>query len=127
MHVETLADKSTLSGIRRLIRSELNAVGVPAGPAFDCLVAVTEACTNALLHGTNGDNSQDPEISWTIGPSSARFLIKDYSNKEGAEPPEMELEPRDGGYGLPMMRKLMDSVDVEFSPRGTTVSLEKRY
>ena len=125
--MQTLADKSSLSGIRKQIRSELNSIGAPSGPAFDCLVAVTEACTNALLHGVDANGSPAPEISWSIDESCARFLIKDFSNKEGAERRDPESEPRDGGFGLPMMRKLMDTVDVHFSPSGTTVALEKRF
>lgn len=128
VHVETFADKPDLSRIRKQIRFELNSVGAPAGPAFDCLVAVTEAATNALLHGV-GEDAQPPEISWKIDPGRARFLIRDYSGKEGAEPPSSENEdhPRDGGYGLAMMRRLMDAVDIRFSPDGTTVSMEKRF
>ena len=129
MQVETLVDKSGVSRIRTQIRAELNAIDAPTGPAFDCLVAVTEACTNALLHGAAEPGARPPEISWSIEQRSARFTIKDYSGLEGAEPQASELGeiPRDGGYGLTMMRRLMDSVDIEFSPTGTTVSLEKRF
>lgn len=127
--METLADKSSLSGIRKQIRSELNAIDAPADPAFDCLVAVTEACTNALLHGGDADSSRSPVISWTIESDCARFKIEDYSGKEGAEPLDSDgsEDPRDGGYGLAMMRRLMDSVDIRFSPVGTTVSMEKCF
>lgn len=131
MHIETLANEASLSSIRRLIRSELKEMGAPPSQAFDCLVAVTEACTNALQHGRNDPSSPDPRITWEIDSALARFQIQDYSNQQGAEPSTAELEkeppPRDGGYGLQMMRQLMDEVAIDFTSRGTTVSMSKRF
>ena len=131
MHVETLANKASLSSVRRLIRSELNKMGAPPAQAFDCLVAVTEACTNALLHGRSDPDCPPPKIKWEIERATARFEIRDYSNEKGAEPNPADLAkvppPRDGGYGLQMMRQLMDEVDIDFSSRGTTVSMSKTF
>ncbi len=129
MHVHKLADKAALSSIRKQIRSELNGAGAPTHEAFDCLVAVTEACTNALVHGADADNGRPPEVVWTIAADLATFEIRDFSNKEGAEPIDAttEEEIKAGGYGLRLMRKLMDRVDVRFSPRGTTVVMEKKF
>lgn len=130
VHVETLADKAELSRIRKHIRSELKAVGAPPGPAFDCLVAVTEACTNALVHGAGAPGTRPPELTWAIEKRCARFRIRDYASLEGpgGAPRDDDGDwPRDGGYGLPMMRRMMDTVDITFSPNGTIVSMEKRF
>ncbi|HYI43890.1 MAG TPA: ATP-binding protein [Actinomycetota bacterium] len=126
MQVHPLADKSSLSGIRKLIRAELRDVEAPASESFDCLVAVTEACTNALVHG-RGDGGPDPEISWEIDRGEARFTIRDFAAHGPSKPPDgpPDKEERDGGYGLKMMRQLMDNVDIRFSPQGTTVLLVK--
>ncbi len=139
MRAQTLADKAGLSGIRKLIRSELSEAGAPPAHAFDCLVAVTEACTNALVHGKGETDSPDPEVLWEIDEECARFLIKDFSQKQKAigSHPSTERERTlrkvravaegDGGFGLDMMRNLMDEVDIQFGPRGTTVSLTKHF
>lgn len=127
MRVLTLDGGSSLSGIRKQIRAELNDAGAPPGPAFDCLVAVTEACTNALIHGRTEASKRSPELCWSIDERRALFEITDYSHKEGAERSDGEKEERYGGFGLPMMRRLMDFVDVRFSPVGTSVVLEKRF
>ena len=126
VHTETLADRSTLSAIRRQIRAALNEVGAPTASAFDCLVAVTEACTNALLHG-QAEGAPAPEVRWEVTTDIARFEITDFSGREGAEPPPQNEIPRDGGFGLQLMRQLMDDVDIRFSPSGTTVSMEKSF
>ena len=49
MQTHPVGDKASLSGIRRRIRADLARAGVDPAKTFDCLVAVTEACANALL------------------------------------------------------------------------------
>jgi serine/threonine-protein kinase RsbW len=134
VQVNPLAGRSSVSTIRQLIRAELNEAGAPSSLAFDCLVAVTEACSNALLHGWKEEGSRNPEIEWEIQDGVARFEIRDYAMHETTPldrkptPPvqdERPVDERDGGYGLKMMRQLMDEVDIRFSTTGTTVLLVK--
>lgn len=125
-----LAGKASLSGIRKAIRAELNRLGVDPSLSFDCLVAVTEACTNALMHG-KGDEDPAPEVSWDINGERALFLVHDYSNQpwSRASHPSHDpddLEARVGGFGLDLMRGLMDEVQIDIGPEGTAVSLLKR-
>lgn len=131
-----ITDKASLSGVRRRIRSDLSGAGVDPAALFDCLVAVTEACTNALMHGVE-DGGPMPEVSWAIGGSEVRFVVQDFAGQEwsmSVHPsgglsqlsPEA-AEERVGGYGLQIIRELMDDVDVDVSPQGTVVSLVKRF
>lgn len=135
MQGRALSGKSSLSGIRRQIRADLNAVGADESLAFDCLVAVTEACSNALVHGQGrSPGSAPPEISWEIGPNQARFVIVDFSTEEWSrtvhpswdsdEIPD-DMSRRIGGFGLDIMKGLMDDVDFDLSRHGTTVTLTK--
>jgi serine/threonine-protein kinase RsbW len=120
-----LRDEASVSGARRLIRSELVRVGAPQTDAFDCLVAVTEACTNAILHGRT-PRGPDPEVEWDIGPGRAQFVIRDPgrpSDQDRSTPAEV----RDGGYGLKMIRRLMDEVDIRFEGSGGTTVLMVKY
>jgi len=126
-----LADKASLSGIRKEIRADLSKAGADPSLSFDCLVAVTEACTNALVHGHRADDAP-PEILWEIDGRSARFYIQDYSTQEWSKTShpsrdaEAEFEERIGGFGLDLMRGLMDEVDIQIGSHGTTVCLVKR-
>jgi anti-sigma regulatory factor (Ser/Thr protein kinase) len=135
MQGRALSGKSSLSGIRRQIRADLSAVGADESLAFDCLVAVTEACSNALVHGQGrSPGSAAPEISWDITKNQARFVVEDFSTEEWSrtvhpswdsdEIPD-DMSRRIGGFGLDIMRGLMDDVDIELSSRGTTVTLTK--
>jgi anti-sigma regulatory factor (Ser/Thr protein kinase) len=126
-----LADKASLSGVRKEIRADLTKVGADPSLSFDCLVAVTEACTNALVHGHRADDPP-PEILWEIDGHSARFYIQDYSTQEWSKTShpsrdaEAEFEERIGGFGLDLMRGLMDEVDIQIGSDGTTVCLVKQ-
>ena len=135
MQGRALSGKSSLSGIRRQIRADLNAVNADESLAFDCLVAVTEACSNALVHGQGrSPGSPPPEISWEISQNQARFVVEDFSTEEWSrtvhpswdsdEIPD-DMSRRIGGFGLDIMRGLMDDVDIDLSSRGTTVTLTK--
>ncbi len=135
MQGRALSGKSSLSGIRRQIRADLSSVGADESLAFDCLVAVTEACSNALVHGQGrSPGSADPEISWAITPTHARFVVVDFSTEEWSrtvhpswdsdEIPD-DMSRRIGGFGIDIMKGLMDDVDIEMSSDGTRVTLLK--
>ena len=135
MQGRALSGKSSLSGIRRQIRADLNAVGADESLAFDCLVAVTEACANALVHGQGrSPGSPPPEVGWEITPHEARFVVVDFSTEEWSrtvhpswdsdEIPD-DMSRRIGGFGLDIMQGLMDDVDIRLSSNGTTVTMVK--
>lgn len=132
-----VADKTSLSGIRRRLRAELNRLQIDPSLSFDCLVAVTEACTNALVHGMRDAEGATPRLSWEIDRSAARFFVQDFSAEQWsmaahpsggpAHTAAEDYERRIGGFGLPIMRQLMDDVDIHIGSRGTTVVLTKRF
>ncbi len=128
-----LEGKASLSQIRRHIRADLKASGTDASLAFDCLVAVTEACTNALLHGRrSSSDNPPPELTWEIDAACARFCIQDFSDERWARAVhpsrgDEALEDEAGaGFGFEIMKGLMDEVEVTPGVRGTTVTLVKR-
>ncbi|HEX2050485.1 MAG TPA: ATP-binding protein [Actinomycetota bacterium] len=135
---DQLEDRTSLSRIRRSIRADLNAAGVEPAIAFDCLVAVTEACTNALVHGHCAGGGGTPEVTWDVEGAVARFRIRDYSTRgwsKAAHPsrdPELErargnpLGDRVGGFGIELMQGLMDEVDIAARADGTVVTMLKR-
>jgi anti-sigma regulatory factor (Ser/Thr protein kinase) len=132
-----VAERADVSGIRRRVRAELNECGAPPSDSFDCLVALTEACTNALLHGRGSDDAEPPKVKWNIDSQVARFFVEDFSNLRWsiashpssrlADLADQDLETRIGGFGLDLMRRLMDEVDISIEPHGTTVRLVKFF
>ncbi|MFN2526555.1 MAG: ATP-binding protein [Actinomycetota bacterium] len=130
-----IGDKASLSTIRRSIRSELSGVGIDPAEAFDCLIAVTEACTNALIHGRDCDGEEpDPEISWDIRDSRATFCVRDFSSarlSRAAHPAAGDVasgrQETLQGMGIALMHNLMDEVEIRCGPTGTEVTLYKEF
>ncbi len=130
-----IGDKASLSVIRRSIRSELSGAGIDPAHAFDCLIAVTEACTNALVHGRDCDGEEPaPEIAWDIRNSGATFWVRDFSSarlSRAAHPAAADVElTRDDslqGMGIALMQDLMDDVEIRRGPSGTVVTLRKEF
>ena len=116
------------------MRADLSSAGIDDAVTFDCLVAVTEACSNALIHGRTAPDEADPVVSWQIEPSCLSFMIQDFAGREWSktahpsrETPESKsaLEGKMGGYGLGLMTALMDSVDIGYRSGGTMVTMIK--
>jgi anti-sigma regulatory factor (Ser/Thr protein kinase) len=132
---QTLTSREGLAAVRKAIRADLRGVSADPALAFDCLVAVTEAATNALLHGVRPEDTQHPQVTWDIDGAEAVFQIQDFSTEQWSrsmhpskdinDPLNVDTEERVGGYGLQLMRELMDDVAIARGPLGTTVTLTK--
>ncbi|MFN2389141.1 MAG: ATP-binding protein [Actinomycetota bacterium] len=127
-------DRAGLSGIRKVIRSQLEAARCHPSDCFDCLIAVTEACTHALLHGASSHpDERQPRLSWSIEDHQIRFCLEDLSTQtwaRSAHPARSEEDPllaATDGYRVTLMRELMDSVEIARGPSGTRVVLTKRF
>ncbi len=132
MQGHLLVDKASLSKIRKLIRTDLVKAGARPSAVFDCLVAVTEACSFALQG--RAEKAGDPsKISWTVQRGRAEFCVEDYSGEE--EPPAgvprrrlhevLEEEAGLQGLGEDVIHSLMDEVDIEEKPEVKTTKMAK--
>jgi serine/threonine-protein kinase RsbW len=130
MHSFALVDKASVSEARQLVRSRLNDLDIDHSVSFECLLAMTEACNNALIHGGEED-SPPAELTWNIDQRRASFSIRDYSNQMWSPPDPSSDRTHDldnlqpGGLGIEIMRDLMDEVNIEAGHPGTEVSMTK--
>jgi anti-sigma regulatory factor (Ser/Thr protein kinase) len=130
-----LDDKASLSKIRKLIRLELVRVGARPSAVFDCLVAVTEACSTAL-QGRSDQVGEPSRVYWTIDRVRAEFCVEDYSVlTEGGAPTDRPkrrlhevLEEETGltDLGTDVINGLMDEVTVDRNDEGTVTKMVKR-
>jgi anti-sigma regulatory factor (Ser/Thr protein kinase) len=111
------ASPAALASVRRLLRRWLRMHGASEDEAYDILVACQEACANAVEHA--------------YGPGQAHFDVE--AEQDGAQ---IRIVVRDRGRwraprgehrgrGLPLMRSLMESVEVEHTDTGTVVMLSR--
>jgi serine/threonine-protein kinase RsbW len=91
--------------------------------AGDIRLAVTEACTNCVLHAYDGDcPDAHPTFALEARVEDDELLVVVRDSGSGV------LRPRSGtgglGFGLGLMRRLASSVDVLARPgRGTRVAM----
>ena len=115
----------SVSGVRHLTSQALRTLGVADKCIADIETALSEACTNVLLHAAEGD-----EYSVTAGIDGQRCVIEVIDAGGGIDssalsaltsPPTSEQ-----GRGMQLMQNLVDSVRFESRPEaGTIVHMEK--
>lgn len=127
-----VADKASLSDLRRRIRADLAGGGIDPAITFDCLVAVTEACTAALAGCIEG--ADDPDIYWELQPGRICFTVSHTCTawRSKASHPSRaargDADTRDVvDEHLPatLIESLMDEVRVQDGPTGRIVTLTK--
>lgn len=94
-------------------------------------VAVSEAISNAILHGYGGDESRKVEITLTAGKSNLEITVKDdgigiNDVQKAMEPAYSSISDR-LGLGFVFMDSFTDALDVQSAPNcGTVVRMRKQ-
>jgi integral membrane sensor domain MASE1/anti-sigma regulatory factor (Ser/Thr protein kinase) len=118
LHLRLAAEPQVLAPLRRVLRRWLRQLDATPEETNEILVACGEACTNAIQHAYGaGEGAVEVELSHADG--AVELLVRDHGRWR---PPGGQQ----GGRGLPLMRGLMDAVEVERGAGGTTVRLRKR-
>jgi anti-sigma regulatory factor (Ser/Thr protein kinase) len=94
-------------------------VGAHADEVFDVALACTEAFANAVEHSQN-PTADVIDVDGTVTDGAITITVFDH----GSWRPQRQRE--EGGYGLPLMRQLMNSVEVHTQPNGTTITMQRR-
>ncbi len=95
----------------------------------DLKIAVSEMCTNAVIHTGNGTARKAPiTIRYIVGEASLTIEVRDQG--PGFDPLcVLESQPSElleKGFGIPLIRSLVDVFECDSSPGGgTRVSITK--
>lgn len=118
---------STVRMLRRQVMEFLNSSSFSREELDDVELAVGEACTNALRHGS--PRGERDEIRVKCMKSEHTLVVEISDNGCGFHPNTLSSPSphslTENGVGILLMRTLMDSVEFEFGA-GTTVRLVKR-
>jgi len=113
-------ERAAVPSARAFVRTALRGNGVPSGVVDPLVLAVAEACNNAILHA----GGEAFGISVEVHGTNCTIVVTD--SGEGFQPParpEMPAPDATGRRGLALMQALVDRVEVSSSERGTTVVL----
>jgi serine phosphatase RsbU (regulator of sigma subunit)/anti-sigma regulatory factor (Ser/Thr protein kinase) len=111
------ATPEALVSVRRILRRWLAFHGAGEDELHDVVVACQEACANAVEHAY-GPGHAYFDVEADHRESRIRVTIRDHGRWR---PPRGQHR----GRGLPLMKALMDSVDVDHGKEGTVVVLER--
>ena len=118
-------DEQTVPVARHIVRNAMEQVGVEETCVYDLELALSEACTNVLLHSGPGDQYKVRlDLEDRLGVIRVIDVGHGFdSAKLQDEDPRLEAER---GRGLGLMQALVDRVDLTSRPEaGTIVTLEK--
>lgn len=116
LRIETDATAAQLAPVRRWLRSWLRAAEVPEELAGDIVLVVGEACTNCVEHAYAGEPAMKMLVEMRADHGEIRARIVDTGRWK---PPA--ANPRTGGRGLPLMRAMSESMEVDHGVDGTTI------
>jgi PAS domain S-box-containing protein len=112
------SEPSALLSLRALLRRWLAHADAAEGDVHAIVMACSEACTNAIEHA---GAAPDETIAFeaVLGDSEVDVVVRDRGHwREGRS-------PGDHGRGLELIDALMDDVQLEAAPDGTTVRLRR--
>jgi serine/threonine-protein kinase RsbW len=100
----------------------------PADRVDDLKTAVAEACINAIEHGNKMDASTKIGISLTVDEGRLQVAVHDEGGGIGQITTpniESQIEGKTDtrGWGIFLMKSLMDEVTFESTPEGNVVKL----
>ena len=91
------------------------------------LLAVTEASTNAIIHGNKSNESKLVRIDVTKEDHQLIIIVKDeghgFDPHKIPDPTEPENILKDSGRGIYLMRVYMDDIKFHITPEGTEIVL----
>jgi serine/threonine-protein kinase RsbW len=116
------AARSELGAARKYVADSAAAYGFDPDTCYEFVFAVNEAVTNAIRHGASDENGLI-HLSIVADADRLTFAVRDRGT--------FVMPVLDGsmsaehGRGLALMASLVDEVQLEIEPGGTTVRLSK--
>ena len=96
--------------------------------SYELQLALSEACTNAIVHGYGMAKGHVVELTAQIDNDQIYLTIRDFGSKidlDGYQEPDLQ-DPSESGYGIYLLRSLMHEVQFDTSQdQGTQVTLLK--
>lgn len=109
--------------VRRVLGDAMRSLNVSETCIADMLLAVSEACSNAVRHGGPANRY---EVTAAIGAGQCDVRVADNGAGVPAMPQHFPPPDTENGRGLLIMRSVVDEISFGVTPgRGTTVHLRK--
>ena len=120
INLKLVPDEIGLEKISSVISDLIGKTGIDIEIADIIELSVVEICQNALRHGAEGDPSAELQIYINneefkaVVTNSGPFI--DFDDKNTFDISQDFMNYKNGGLGIPLVKKLMDKVEYERTP-----------
>jgi PAS domain S-box-containing protein len=121
LRLESDATADQLVNIRHRLAAWLRAADVPDVLAADIVLVVNEACTNSVEHAYRGHSVGTVRLDGEAVDGEVRVRVADSGSWKTPA-----ADPGNSGRGLPLIRAISDSVELDGTPTGTTIEITFR-
>lgn len=121
LRIESDATADQLVSIRHRLAAWLRAAGVPDELAADIVLVVSEACTNSVEHAYRGNSVGTVRLEGEAVDGEVHIRVADSGSWK-----KPAADPGNSGRGLPLIRAISDSVQLDSTPAGTTIDITFR-
>ena len=137
-HITLPANSARLHDARDFIINLAKAAGFTTTDIFDIRLAIGEAIINAIEHGSRPNTIIDIIGTWNDQQQCLHMQVQDRGKELGEDTPtilpppsvdillEQEKEINVRGRGLTLIKKLVDSYDLQITDKGAIITLEKK-
>jgi serine/threonine-protein kinase RsbW len=126
-HLEIESDPQNLITVEEFVNYFAVDLGINEEKIPGLLLAVSEAATNAFVHGNKSDGSKIVTLDVTKENHRLTIRVKDqgkgFDPAKIPDPTEPENLLKDSGRGIYLMRIYMDDIKYNFTPTGTEIIL----
>jgi serine/threonine-protein kinase RsbW len=100
--------------------------GASDGDIADLKLAVTEACTNAILHAYGDGAAGDLVVRYRVGAGRVEVEVEDDGAGFDPDDPGARASEQGGeGMGLLIIRTLTDALEIDSDPSGSCIFFSK--
>jgi len=119
-----------LPKVDEYVERKLKKLRVDKDILADIAISVTEAVTNAVVHGNKNNLEKKVTINLKIDPSRVEITVEDEGKGFDPESVQNPIEKgnilKQAGRGIFILKSLMEKVDFVIQPqKGTTVKMTK--
>ena len=118
------ATPESIALARQMARGVRDVLGWDEGRRADIAIAVTEACTNAVLHAYPEGADGDYEVLAWARPDRLEVAVRDFGRGMN---PRMPSESAGLGLGLPLMLAIGDEVSLRSHEDGATTEVRLTF
>ena len=126
-HLEVESNAKNLITVEEFVNYFAVDLNINADKIPGLLLAVTEASTNAIIHGNKSDETKLIMIDVTKEDNQLIIRVKDqgkgFDPNKIPDPTETDNLLKDSGRGIYLMRVYMDDLKFNVTPEGTETIL----